>query len=97
MLEVSVESPRQHYIKCPHCGREYLPCEIYYPDEFLGNAKNVVVDNKCIIYFDGQDMNLEEEYVCDDCGKSFRVKAKVSFETTANEYDFDDDYVSELN
>lgn len=23
-------------IICPKCGREYLPAEIYYPNEFLG-------------------------------------------------------------
>jgi len=85
-------------IKCPHCGREYLPCEIYYPDDLLGSAKNIIRDGKTIIYFDGNNMNLKESYICDECGKSFDVEAKITFETTKDEkYDFDDDYSTSLN
>ena len=28
-------------IKCPHCNAEYLPAEIYYPDEFLGRPTDI--------------------------------------------------------
>lgn len=85
-------------IKCPHCGREYLPCEIYYPDEFLGTARNIIRDGKQIIYFDGENMNLSETYICDECGKTFNVEASVSFRTTKQEerFDFDEEYSSRL-
>ena len=82
-------------IKCPYCGREYLPCEIYYPDDFLGSAKNIVHDKKSIIYFDGENMNLKESYICDNCGKEFDVEAKVEFITTKSDFD-DDEYSTKL-
>ena len=85
-------------IKCPHCGREYLPCEIYYPDEFLGSAKNIIRDGKTIIYFDGENMNLKETYICDECGKTFEVEARINFELKKKEkYNFDEEYSSSLN
>ena len=85
-------------IKCPHCGREYLPCEIYYPDEFLGSAKNIIRDGKTIIYFDGENMNLKETYICDECGKTFEVEARINFESKKEEkYNFDEEYSSSLN
>lgn len=32
-------------IKCPHCGAEYLPSEIFMPEDILGGApKNLIKD-----------------------------------------------------
>lgn len=31
-------------IRCPQCGAEYLPGEIYLPKYFLGQPKNVSKD-----------------------------------------------------
>ena len=85
-------------IKCPVCGREYLPCEIYLPDDFLGTARNIIRDDKHIIYFDGENMNLCETYICDDCGATFNIEASVSFRTTKEEkYDFEDEYTTTLD
>ena len=33
---------KKNSIKCPHCGREYLPGEIFMPKSFLGQPKNVI-------------------------------------------------------
>ena len=33
-------------IKCPHCGREYLPVEIFYPTSFFGKPTNVYRDEQ---------------------------------------------------
>lgn len=67
-------------IKCPYCGCEYLPAEIFYPDDFLGTPLNIIKDeNHEIIGFDGNNMNTEETYVCDVCGKTFKVDAVVTF------------------
>ena len=80
-------------IKCPHCGCEYLPNEIFYPDELLGDASNVVRDeNGKIIFHEGNNMNLKEEYVCDWCNKSFVAELKVEIVTSKPEVDFDDDF-----
>lgn len=69
-------------IKCPHCGAEYLPAEIFYPDSFLGRPMNIE-KTSCgnIDYYDGQNMNLSEEYMCDKCGTTFVVKSVISFNT----------------
>lgn len=68
-------------IKCPHCGYEYLPSEIYYANDFLGSPKNIIKDDDgTITYFGGESMNLEEEYVCDNCDHKFKIVANVSFD-----------------
>lgn len=85
-------------IKCPHCGYEYLPCEIFYPDDFLGTACDIVRDdNNKIIFFNNDNMNLFEEYTCDGCGKTFKVEAEVKFKAKKEEIDFDEDFVETLN
>lgn len=79
-------------IKCPHCGWEYLPAEIYYPQEFLGTPEGIVHDETgAVIGFDGEDMSTTETYVCDHCGKTFSVEACVTFKTTVIKDIFDDD------
>ena len=82
-------------IRCPHCGYEYLPAEIYYPQDFLGNPSGIIKDDDgSIIAFDGDDMSTEEHYVCDHCGKEFRVEAVITFKTEkiANIFDDGDDF-----
>lgn len=83
-------------IKCPHCGAEYLPCEIFYPDELLGNCSNVVRDDSGkIIYHEG-NMNLEEEYTCDWCNKTFKARMIPTFKTEKQEIDFDDGFLEDI-
>ena len=83
-------------IKCPHCGREYVPAEIYYPNSFFGRPKVVYLDNdRHVISIDGDDMDLYEEYTCDDCRTVFRVKADIDF-TTEEIVNFEEDFTSEL-
>lgn len=78
-------------IKCPHCGCEYLPAEIFYPEEFLGQPKNILKDdNGKILGFQGEDMALVESFFCDHCGKEFKVTATCSFKSEAVKDIFDD-------
>ena len=84
-------------IKCPTCGYEYLPAEIYLPNEFLGKPKNIIRDaNGKIIGFEGIKMNDTETYKCDNCLSSFEVVSTTNFvskpigETTPH-------YVTKLN
>jgi predicted RNA-binding Zn-ribbon protein involved in translation (DUF1610 family) len=81
-------------IKCPKCGQEYLPAEIFYANSFLGEPKNIVkTPSGAIDFFDGDSMNLEEQYVCDHCGAVLNIKAKVTFEVTIDDKkDFNKDY-----
>lgn len=84
-------------IRCPHCGFEYLPAEIYYPDTFLGVPSSIIRDEKGqILGFKGSDMNTSEEFYCNGCDKPFSVDAVVTFKTNclvdmfADDADFKD-------
>lgn len=67
-------------IRCPNCGCEYLPAEIYYPGEFLGKPLNIMKDDSGkIIGFDNYSMQDTETYECDKCGSKFEVDATTNF------------------
>jgi len=72
-------------IVCPICGQEYFPSEVFYPDKVFGNAKEVVKDDSGKISFViGEDMDLDEEYTCDNCGAKMKIHANINFEVTTN-------------
>ena len=69
-------------IKCPVCGAEYLPAEIYLPDNFLGKPTEIVRDSLGRIEFHfGTNSDLDEEFICDYCATHFKVHANINFET----------------
>lgn len=70
-------------IKCPFCNWEYLPCELYLPNSFLGKTANIVRDEvgEILAYDEDGIMDLKEDYRCDNCGKKFGVEAEVTFKT----------------
>lgn len=73
--------PKQlRIIKCPTCGYEYLPAEIFLPNEFLGKPKNIIKnsDGK-IVGYEGIKMNDTETYKCDNCLSSFEVVSTTNF------------------
>ena len=83
-------------IKCPHCGREYLPVEIFYPASFFGKPTTVYRDEQGKIEnISGDDMDLSETYICDDCRTLFKVEAKLDF-TVTDINNFDEEYTSKL-
>lgn len=84
-------------IKCPVCGQEYMPAEIYLPEEFFGKPKNIVKDSSGQVKsFSGEDMNLDEEYICDQCNTKIKIHANVTFETDFNE-ESNEEYVRKFN
>jgi len=90
-------------IKCPHCGYEYIPAEIFFPDQLLGNAKTVIKDALGkILYVEwkpDEEPALTEKWVCDNCGETFKVTASFSFKTEKEvaELDFKNQSVSLLD
>ncbi len=66
-------------IICPHCGAEYLPAEIFYPNHFLGKPKHITKDAFGKLKFYVGNMDLNETYICDYCNTRLHVAAKVSF------------------
>lgn len=83
---------RKTIIVCPRCGMEYMPAEIYYPDEFLGHPTNIIKLGNKILTADTPDMNLEEEYVCNECNTKFKVEAEVTFKTKEVKDFFTEDF-----
>ena len=73
-------------IECPHCGRQYLPGEIYLPNHFLGQPKNVERDiYGKVLSNDGIMQDLREEYICDGCGRLMKIQANVKFNVQVEE------------
>jgi hypothetical protein len=72
-------------IKCSKCGYEYLPAEIFFPDVLLGKPKDIIRDEDGVIeFFNGDSMNLHEEFECENCNTTFDVDATISFSTRYN-------------
>lgn len=90
-------------IKCPHCGAQYLPAEIYMPGAFLGRPDDIVKDalGKILYedYREDQEPDMTESFTCEYCNKLFVVEATVTYKSMAEapEKDFGTQYVSLLD
>lgn len=81
-------------IKCPKCGTEYLPAEIFVPSAYFGKPKDILrtVEGK-IDYFSGKSLDTSERYVCDRCLTPFIVKSTVTFSSEADpKANFNEEY-----
>ena len=85
-------------IVCPICGEELLMSEVYVPQAFFGKQKEIIKDSAGHIdYYIGSDPDLDEEYICDNCGAHLKIHANVSFDVTSVSDDFEEEYVTEIN
>lgn len=91
-------------IRCPHCGAEYLPGEIYMPGSLIGQPDDIVKDAVGkIIYEDysteAREPDMIERYICDYCEKPFVVEATITYKSMKEspEKDFSTQYVSLLD
>lgn len=83
-------------ICCPHCKAEYLPAEIFLPDEFFGKPQNILKNAFGKIEdFTGNSLNVKEKYNCDYCHKDFSIFADIRFNVKDKE--FQTEYVQKLN
>lgn len=89
--------------KCPHCGAQYLPGEVYMPGAFIGQPEDIVKDSlgKLLYedYQEGKEPDMVEHFICDYCDKPFIVEATITYKTMAEapEADFKNQYVSLLD
>ncbi len=100
-MQITHKSP---IIKCPHCGAEYLPGEVYMPGALIGQPDDIVRDSLGRILYEDyfsedREPNLEEHFTCDYCDKPFVIEATVTYKTReeAPERDFGTQYVSLLD
>ena len=90
-------------IKCPHCGAQYLPAEIFMPEAFIGRPDDLVKDSLGKIlyedYQDGKEPDMVEHFTCEYCEKPFVIEATVTYKSMAEEpeKDFSSQYVSLLD
>ena len=91
-------------IKCPQCGAEYLPGEIYMPGSLVGQPDDIIKDSLGrIIYEDystpSREPDFIEHFTCEYCEKPFIVEATVTYKAKeeAPENDFSTKYVSLLD
>ena len=85
-------------IRCPYCGAEYMPSEIFIPSDFLPKFEDLVKDDEGhIVAVYEHPMNLKEEYTCDYCNHRFSIIAEVSFKAEANPlHDYNFNHESDL-
>ena len=100
MKNITHKSP---VIRCPHCGAEYLPGEIYIPGSLIGQPDEVIKDSfgKIIYedyYTDTREPDMIEHFICDYCEKPFVIETTVTYKTREEtpEKDFKQQYVSLL-
>ena len=60
-----MKNQKEKVIKCPNCGYEYLPAEIYMPNYFLGKPKDINKEHMTgkVLDYMGSSMNLSETYI----------------------------------
>lgn len=81
-----MRTTKPRIIKCPRCGREYLPAEIFYPKYFFGEVSDIIKDqNGEIISYRGESINPIETYICDGCQTALKVTARVNFDVEIDE------------
>lgn len=92
------KSDNLNIITCPHCGMEYLPAEIFVDRAFFGRPTDIERDVQGkIMTFQGKTLDVNEEYKCDGCHKSFKVNTRIKFKSFVDEdNEFDTEYVSPL-
>lgn len=85
-------------IRCPICGQEYLPSEIFMPDDLIGRPTVIskTQDGKIDFYL-GENIDYKENYICDNCLSKMVVTAHVSYTVDIVGSDKSDDYVTKIN
>lgn len=86
-------------IECPHCGRQYLPSEIFIPDCYFGRPRDIVRDAfGQILDYEGTSVECMESYTCDKCDTTFNVKGKICFLVEESKVgNFDEEYSTTIS
>ena len=82
-MATSEQQKKWPVIRCPHCGMEFAPAEIFMPGDLIGEPTTVLRDalGKIIYqeYDEGSEPAQVGHYVCDECGKSFIVEPVIMY------------------
>lgn len=85
-------------LRCPVCGEEYLPSEIFMPDAVFGKQYDITKNDRGdIMFYLGDDPDYNEEFICNSCNTKLEVTMKMSFDVTPKENDeFEEEYITEV-
>jgi len=86
-------------VRCPVCGQNYLPSEIFMPDSFFGKQRDITRNASGEIeFYLGDDPNYEEEFICESCLSKLKIHANLTFNVEVdNGENFDEDYSTPIN
>ncbi len=86
-------------IKCPVCGTNYLPSEVFYPESFFGKQQDITRNASGEIeFYLGDDPDYNEEFVCESCLSKLKIHANLIFNIEVdNGENFDEDYSTPIN
>ena len=82
-MVTSEQQKKWPVIRCPHCGLQFTPAEIFMPGDLIGEPDNVIRDALGRIIYQEYDEGNEPaqvgHYVCDECGKPFTVEPIIMY------------------
>ena len=82
-MTISEQQKKWPVIRCPHCGLQFTPAEIFMPGDLIGEPDNVIRDALGRIIYQEYDEGNEPaqvgHYVCDECGKPFTVEPIIMY------------------
>lgn len=89
---------KDNFIKCPVCGYEYTPSEIYLPNSLLGKTDYVLRNGEGHIEkVFGVLPDSQEYFYCDNCNTGFEINANITFTTKIeSKIDFEHLYETRL-
>lgn len=86
-------------IKCPVCGEEYMIGDVFMPNKFFGRQTEIVKKPSGEIdYYLGEDPDLNEEFICENCLTKLKIKANITFNIEQkSQENFDEEYTTSIN
>ena len=83
---------------CPICGQEYLPSEIFNPDAVFGKQRDITKsDSGEIRFYLGDDPDLEEEFICDNCNTKLKINMIMTFNVEPFKEENFEDYSTKID
>lgn len=83
MTDIEIEQKNWPVIRCPYCGQELAPAEIFMPGDLIGKPETIIRDALGKIIYQEYDKDnepeQEERFICDECGKPFIVEPIVTY------------------
>lgn len=76
-------------IRCPHCGTEYHPSEIFIPEYLIGRPKDIEKNylGKIVNIEMALKPDLKEEFTCEKCFQKLNISAHIRYDVSIKTYE----------